>query len=287
MLAEKFQHLACPLDGLALSNLGSMLKCPHGHSYDIARQSYVNLLPVQQKKSRDPGDSKDMVAARTRYLNAGFFQAIASQLNELTLAGTDNMEDLSLLDAGCGDGYYLDYFYKSISSIEDNNQFRMTGLDISKWAIQAAAKRSKDVTWVVGNNQKAPVMEHSIDILWSVFGFSHLAGFKKMLKRRGKLIIVEAGSDHLIELRKIIYPKIRDSANHEKTNFSKAGFKQIDQKKVRFQTPALSGEQLADLLSMTPHLYRASHQGKQALQAVDQLVLTVDVVYNVYTADAI
>ncbi len=115
----------------------NMLKCPQGHSYDIAREAYVNLLPAQQKKSRDPGDSKDMIAARTRYLNAGFYQAIAVQLEDLTLSHVVADRHVNCLDAGCGEGYYLDHFHGRILQADNLQSISMTGLDISKWAINA------------------------------------------------------------------------------------------------------------------------------------------------------
>ncbi len=163
----------------------------------------------------------------------------------------------------------------------------LTGLDISKWAIKAAAKRNRQITWVVGNSQTAPLMEQSVDMLWSVFGFSHLTGFRKMMNNTGKLIVVDAGPDHLLELRKIIYPEIRnkalpDSSAEQDADFRQAGFRRIDEQSLSYRIPELSGQQLADCLLMTPHLYRASHQGKQAIHEIDQLSLSVDVRYRVF-----
>ena len=72
MSVAGFDALACPLDGLPLQSTGTAWRCASGHSFDIASQGYTNLLPVQHKRSRDPGDSKEMVAARRRFLTAGF-----------------------------------------------------------------------------------------------------------------------------------------------------------------------------------------------------------------------
>ena len=157
MLHEKFTLLACPLDGLMLQHDDGTLKCERGHSYDIARQGYVNLLPVQQKKSRDPGDSKEMVTARTHFLNAGHYAPVAARLAELSLQYSITATTLSCLDAGCGDGYYLDYFYRYLEQQHDQAEYSLTGLDISKWAISSAAKRNPAITWAVGNNQYPPV----------------------------------------------------------------------------------------------------------------------------------
>jgi 23S rRNA (guanine745-N1)-methyltransferase len=282
VLHEKFTQLTCPLDGLQLQHDGGTLKCERGHSYDIARQGYVNLLPVQQKKSRDPGDSKEMVTARTHFLNAGYYAPVASRLAELSLEYTDITTSVSCLDAGCGDGYYLDYFYRYLEQQHDQAAYKLTGLDISKWAIISAAKRNPAITWVVGNNQHPPIGAQSVDILWSIFGFSHAAGFRKMLNNTGKLIRVDAGPDHLIELREIIYPVVRKGCESIDDVMQLDGFRQIDSQSLRYQTARIGRQPLSELLLMTPHLYRASHEGKQALSGIEQMALTIDVRYRVF-----
>ena len=100
-----FTALACPLDGAPLRRQDAAWKCPAGHSFDIASQGHTLLLPVQHKRSLDPGDSKEMVAARRRFLNAGHYQPIAEAVARATLDGLPN--EAACLDAGCGEGYYL------------------------------------------------------------------------------------------------------------------------------------------------------------------------------------
>src|SRR5690606_32361645 len=102
-----FQALACPLDGAPMQPSGAAWCCPSGHSFDIASQGYTHLLPVQKKRSLDPGDSKEMVAARRRFLEGGFYQPIAAALSKATLADLAPGANASCLDAGCGEGYYL------------------------------------------------------------------------------------------------------------------------------------------------------------------------------------
>lgn len=281
MSLNKYQLLTCPLDGMRLQLQDGSLKCPQGHSYDLARQGYVNLLPVQQKKSRDPGDSKEMIAARKRFLESGFYAPIAARLSEISSACFPTSGSLSCLDAGCGEGYYLAFFMSYLEQI-NGPDVQVIGLDISKAAIVAASQRHQAVTWVVGNSQHAPVLPASIDIIWSVFGFQHLSGFKNMLHRHGKLIMVEAGAEHLIEIRKIIYPHVRQALSESTDAFSDAGFKLMDSQRLTYQTPVMTSVQLADLLLMTPHLFRASRTGKEAIDQVDRMALTVDVNFRVY-----
>src|SRR4030066_1666310 len=94
----------CPLDGTPLHCTGSAWTCASGHSFDIASQCHTNLLPVQHKRSRDPGDSKEMVAARRRFLTAGFYQPIAAAVSQAALADLPADASISCLDAGVGGG---------------------------------------------------------------------------------------------------------------------------------------------------------------------------------------
>src|SRR5690606_30193219 len=131
-----FLNLACPLDGAPLVRQDSAWRCDAGHSFDIARQGYTNLLPVQNKRSLDPGDSKLMVAARSRFLNAGWYQPVAEAISSAVVAGHAGAAELSCLDAGCGEGYYLRQLAASSAL-----PLTLLGLDISKWAVLAAAKQ--------------------------------------------------------------------------------------------------------------------------------------------------
>ena len=97
-----FVALACPLDGTTLRRVGATWRCPTGHSFDVAAQGYTHLLPVQNKRSRDPGDSKEMVAARRRFLESGAYQPIAAAVAQAVLADLPPTPSFSCLDAGCG-----------------------------------------------------------------------------------------------------------------------------------------------------------------------------------------
>ena len=138
MSVSPFTALACPLDGAPLQRQGGSLRCADGHCFDLAAQGYVNLLPVQNKRSLDPGDSKEMVAARRRFLEAGHYQPIADAVARAVLAAAAPGRTLTCLDAGCGEGYYL----RQLAAAAGNaHPLALLGLDISKWAVQAAAKR--------------------------------------------------------------------------------------------------------------------------------------------------
>jgi 23S rRNA (guanine745-N1)-methyltransferase len=274
----KANNLACPLDGLPLEGTERQLRCANGHSFDLARQGYVNLLPVQNKKSREPGDSTAMIEARRRFLDAGFYLPIAQQVNALALQYLPD-GDVCVVDAGCGEGYYLNQLSRALA--ESGRTANLIGLDIAKPAIIAATRRNKQITWLVASNSNPAIFPGTVDFILCMFGFPVYPTFAAMLKPGGRLLLVDAAPDHLLELREIIYPEVRKSPPPVLDRALQAGFELIDSQALRYRTPELERAQIADLLVMTPHLYRATHAGKEAAAQLASIRLTVDVVCRI------
>ena len=126
-------NLLCPLCGRALTARDRRYVCAENHSFDIARQGYVNLLTVQQKHSRHPGDTQQQVLCRREFLEAGFYAPIAQ-----TLIDTARQLEVSgpVLDVGCGEGYYSTRLARALG-------LPLTGLDISKDAVRCAAGNTR------------------------------------------------------------------------------------------------------------------------------------------------
>jgi 23S rRNA (guanine745-N1)-methyltransferase len=281
MQIVKANNLACPLDGASFGTYSKTLRCPNGHSFDEARQGYVHLLPVQHKKSREPGDSPAMVEARTRFLDAGFYRPISEQLNTLALKQLPTADHLCVVDAGCGEGYYLVNFLAALLERGGANSATLIGLDIAKPAVHAATRRNKQITWLVASNRNPAVVPNTVDMIFCMFGFPDYAAFRHILKPGGMLVLVEAGSEHLLELREIIYPEVRKSPPPSLEKAEQQGFSLEEMSELRYQTDALKREQIADLLVMTPHLYRATREGKEAAAKLESIRLTVDVLFRV------
>ena len=266
------QALACPLDGTELHHHGNTWQCASGHNFDISSQGYVHLLPVQKKRSRDPGDSKEMVASRRRFLGSGAYDPIADATSKIVLHDAPTRATIRCLDAGCGEGHYL---RNVAANGTPGITLALAGLDISKWAIQAAAKRDKQITWLVGSNANLPIQSASLDWVLCMFGFPVYAEFARVLEPEGQLLQVDAGPQHLRELREIIYPTLKpERAGHES---DPPGFKRMASDALSYSLELPNAEQIADLLAMTPHLFRASTEGLAKLKALNRLSVTVDV----------
>ena len=268
---EAFPFLCCPLDALPLAATESGWRCPAGHCFDAAREGYVNLLPVQQKRSLDPGDSKAMVAARRRYLASGIYAPIAAMVARHALADGAEQKPLAILDAGCGEGYYL----QQLIAAAGTRPLSVIGLDISKWAVQAAARLIPSARWVVGSNARLPVPEASIDRLLCLFGFPVYPEFARVLRPAGLLLQVDAGPDHLRELREIIYPVLKPA--RVPSTAVPEGFVDEATESLKYKACVSSAELIADLLLMTPHMHRATPEGRARVLALSALEITVDV----------
>lgn len=278
-----FLALACPLDGNPMRREGQTWRCESGHSFDVARQGHIHLLPVQHKRSRDPGDSKEMVAARQRFLSAGHYRPIADAVSRLALADPPTAEvgakedAIHCLDAGCGEGYYL---RQLAEACPPETPFALLGLDISKWAVLSAAKQERSTdheraSWVVASNAKLPVQNAVLDRLLCLFGFPVYPEFARVLKPGGVLIQADVGPDHLRELREIIYPTLKPERERSTTVPEGLALQSVET--VRDSLTLNDAQTIADLLAMTPHLYRASAQGRARAEALKSLTVTVDV----------
>lgn len=266
--------LRCPLDSLPLTMQGDSLCCANQHSFDIARQGYANLLGAQDKRSRDPGDSKAMIAARHGFLEEGYYQPIADRLAEHLLPHLEHAP--LIVDAGCGEGYYLQQLRGRILDAGQSEP-HLVGYDISKWAMQVAARRFP-ATWLVASNRNVPLADASADVVMDMFGFADFAAFARLLKPSGLLVRIKAGDDHLRELREIIYPEIKA---RDKSADGPVGFSRISTVRVCFEIVHLGQAALAELLLMTPHFFRASAHGKEQVAALSELTVSVDVSIDV------
>ncbi len=296
MNITKANNLVCPIDGEKLEQTNGQFVCDNGHTFDVARQGYVNLLPVQHKRSKQPGDSKAMVLARRHFLNTGVYLQIASKLSEIVVDHIINDTDLKdtgttdngindntacILDAGCGEGYYFDILLGELSDAVGNKSLSLVGLDISKDAILQAAKRNHEITWLVGTNRQPPLKNASVDVILCVFGFLSAEGFARVLKPGGKIILIDPGAEHLSELREVIYPELKVKQTSVSAHDNLPEFSLLSKENLRFKVKLESNEKINNLLLMTPHFYRASKVGREVACNLQNLEITVDVVFSV------
>lgn len=261
----------CPVCSALLRREGSAFVCPNRHSFDIARQGYVNLLTVQQKHSLDPGDTRQQVLARREFLEAGFYAPISQALNQAAL---DYGAQGEILDIGCGEGYYSARLAQAMNA-------PLTGLDISKEAVRCAAAKYKAYTWLCSTAAHIPVPDGSAGTLSSLFALTLPGEFRRVLRDGGIFLQVLAAEDHLLGLKSIIYEEL----THKEKNTTPVlpGFGLLESRKIRFSF-TVTGTQIEHLLSMTPHLFRIGKAGAQRLMETETLHDTASCILNIYRA---
>ena len=262
-------ELRCPICALALEKQEKRLVCPGGHSFDVARQGYVNLLTVQQKHSLDPGDTREQVLSRRAFLDTGKYAPIAQALIE---AAREYGAAGNLLDVGCGEGYYC-------AALSHALGLPLTGLDISKEAVRCAAARYKDAQWLCATAAHIPVKDQSVGVLTSLFAVTLPEEFHRVLKEDGLFLQVVAAEDHLMGLKSIIYDEIHRKEKHPVQDYP--GFRRLDSRPISFSF-AVEGAEIMQLFSMTPHVFRVGKAGLARLENTQRLEDTASCILNVY-----
>jgi len=205
--------------------------CERGHSFDIARSGYLNLLQPQDRRSRVPGDSAEAVAARRRFLDRGFAKPLLDAIVEF-------MQPIEgpVLDVGCGEGYHL-------GALDGDGRH---GVDISVAAIDAAAKRYADCHWIVANADRfLPYADASFRIVDSITARMNSAEFRRVLRDDGRLVIVIPGADDLVELRGMTRDRVERTIELFAEHFT------LEKHEHVRHVAELDDEAVADLLKTT------------------------------------
>lgn len=261
--------LLCPICGAPLAKRERALVCPSHHSFDIARQGYVNLLPVQQKHSQDPGDTREQVLSRRAFLDTGTYAPILEALIE---AAREYGASGELLDVGCGEGYYCAGLSQALG-------LPLTGVDISKEAVRAAAARYKGPNWLCATAAHLPVGDERVGLLTSLFALTLPEEFRRVLRPGGLYIQVVAAEDHLLGLKRIIYDRLTHKEKH--TTQELPGLTRLHSQQISFDF-TLTKEQIPWLFAMTPHLFRIGKAGAARLAQAQTLEDRASCVLNVY-----
>jgi 23S rRNA (guanine745-N1)-methyltransferase len=220
-----------------------------------------------------------MVAARRRFLDAGHFESIADSVFDAICECAKSVEGsaFNVIDAGCGEGYYLDHLGRLAAASPQAGILGLAGIDVSKWAIKAAARRKVPATWLVASNRSPPFLAGSVDMVLCLFGFPIWEGFKKVQKPGGHVLLVDPAADHLIELREIIYPTVRRSPPPPLTPAKAAGYGLRQEQELRYSVMLTDTQMIQDLVAMTPHAHRMVQARRQALAELSTLSVTVNV----------
>jgi 23S rRNA (guanine745-N1)-methyltransferase len=278
--------LQCPVCREILLPVTGGYQCSGKHTFDTARKGYVNFLLAHQKHSKEPGDSADMIKSRRRFLHLGLYDRVSDSINEVVAAhlpGPERGRAFSILDAGCGEGFYLKRLKESLADRPGGLiAVDYYGVDISKFAVRQAAQRDKTMSWLVASIVDLPFAFSSLDIVLNVFSPIDFAEFSRILKKTGHLVTVSPGPRHLNGLREIIYPIAREHAQSAMIEQARGLFSPLTKTRTNYQIELQSSGEIMDLLAMTPYFWNIDLSTKSRVEALARLTLDVDVEVRVF-----
>ncbi|MFW2005261.1 putative RNA methyltransferase [Acinetobacter baumannii] len=255
------QNLMCPVCRQRLELVSKTWRCEQGHSYDIAKQGYVNLHVVQHKHSKNPGDTPESIDARRAFLQGGYYQPLQQAIVHLL----KDLKAKMVLDIGCGEGYYTSAMQQVVE--------QCIGVDIAKNAVQRAAKLNDKVTWVVGTGATLPVIDQSMDVCTSLFSPIPQTEILRVLKDDGYLIVVTPATDHLYAMREALFEQVNPHTPQKFVEQLQDLF-ELKEQQVIAAPLVLDQQALKNLIAMTPYAYKASPERRMQLEQKAHLQVT-------------
>lgn len=255
--------IVCPKCKQILRQKDHTFYCENNHSYDIAKQGYVNLMLGNQKKS---GDNALMIQARHAFLNKGYYACLKDALIELLQPFSVDF----LVDIACGEGYYTKCFSQVVN--------HCVGIDLSKEALKIASKHDKKTLYTLASIFDCPIKDEQCDAITHLFAPTPLTEIERCLKKEGIYIRVVANVHHLEEMKAVLYESIYLNKVDVVESNQLSLIKTID---VSDQI-TLPKEDIETLFSMTPYYWKTPKLGSEALRALDKLTTTIAFQIQVY-----
>jgi len=256
--------LICPNCKCKLNKLNNTYKCLNNHSFDIAKEGYVNLL----LNKPTAGDNKIMIASRKDFLEKGYFDPLLRK----TIDIIDNLKlhNPFIVDIGCADGFYTNAIA---------NKYPTTiGIDISKVAIRYAAKKYKDTKFFIANAKDLPLDNNSATIILNIFAPFFSDEYYRVLKDNGYIIKITPNRNHLYEIKTALYDDVYLSKQKQISNVTLNLIASYD---LSYQVN-LHNKDILNLFSMTPYLYKTPTNNIKKLNVLDSLLVTLDFSISLY-----
>ncbi len=253
--------LICPVCGKDLIFSGHTARCENDHSFDIAREGYVNLL--RGSKSGDKiGDDKFAARSRRDFLNQGYYAPLKDALCQIFADKSG-----SLLDICCGEGYYT-------SALAENKNLQVYGFDIAREMVRLAAKRGRG-SYFVANLSSIPVRDAAFDYAIHLFAPFQEKEFLRILKPGGSLYTVIPGKNHLFGLKSAVYKS--PYYNDEKLPQTQI-FQLVEARKVTAAITLATPGDIESVFRMTPYYFHTSEADRAKLRQYETLDTPIDFV---------
>ena len=252
-------NILCPVCKNILHKSDKFYSCENRHSFDIAKEGYLNL---NLKNSQKSGDNAEMIKARKAFLEKDYYSFLREEVDKYIKT------DDELLDLACGEGYYTSYF-KARNKI---------GIDLSKTGLKIASKADKTTTYLLCSIFHTPLQDSSADVILTIFAPVAKEEIIRILKDDGIFILVRPDRDHLFELKEKIYEHPYYNEVEKFSFFGLTTYKQIPIRK----TMTVRKEDLNNLFMMTPYYNTTSNADKEKLKDLDDLPVTFSFLIDIY-----
>jgi 23S rRNA (guanine745-N1)-methyltransferase len=266
----------CPVCRAPLERTADAYRCPAGHSFDLSREGYVYLLTPNQKHSAAPGDDRGMAAARRAFLSKGYYRPLLDVLCKLAVE-TAPAPAPAVLDAGCGEGYYTAGIFQALTAAGMRPE--MAGIDISKFALRAAARRSRAVEFAVASCYRLPVADGAAQLLVDCFSPLALDEFRRVLRSGGIFLYVVPAAQHLWELKQVLYDQPYPNEEKE-TPYDGFAYQAIVpvEGTIALTDPA----DIRALFQMTPYFWKTPPAGTARLEQLKTLTTRISFRIHVF-----
>ncbi len=275
--------LACPFCNAPLTQIDNTLTCTNFHTFDIAKEGYVNLL-----RKKLPGDTKEMLIARRNFLEQGYYQPLSDTINVLvsTALGSET-PSFTVLDAGCGEGYYLGRLQAHLANQMSGTQCCYTGLDISKEAIRMAAKKYKTAQFVVANlKERLVFVDSAFDVLLNIFAPRNVGEFARVLVPGGIAIVAIPAPTHLSQLRSTFHLlNIEENKQQHVIEQFAGRFELVDARTIAY-TVRLGRAAMMQAILMTPNYWHMPDEMREATAGIEEMETEVGFVCMVFRQHA-
>ena len=265
----------CPVCGQRMAEEDSKrLFCSNGHSFDLSKNGYVNLLAHQAKSGYD----KKMFTARRLVCAGGFYNPLLKIIKRYIISyiNVEKNPGMPVLDVGCGEGSLLAGLATNLS-VEDNALVQGVGIDITKEGIQMAAKYHPGIIWCVANLADMPFFGGRFPVVLNILSPANYSEFNRIMEKNGLLVKVLPGNYYLAELRGSLYhDTIRQYySNSETAWLFQDNFSLLENKQIKYKVK-VTPENLERILNMTPLVWGASQESVERLLKSGVSEVTVD-----------
>lgn len=267
----------CPVCKKRLKKLDGVWHCQNGHSFDIAKKGYVNLLTTVKRNPKNAGDNKLMVSARTAFLDKGYYLPLAEKTAEIMEKLTGGSA-VNIIDSGCGEGFYTCEYAKRLKNAV------LWGIDISKNAVAHCMTRVRscgveNCGFAVASSFELPFIDGFADMIVCTFAPVSNDEYARALKEGGRLVVVSPSPKHLFELKSVLYEKPYENKPNV---YGLNKFDLEDETVFEYKARLECTEDILNLFTMTPYYYKTSEEGTEKLRSLDSLEVTCGFVIQTY-----